>query len=188
MNTQSQDPQRLRALELALQARRETLSDSDQVFLDSALEADPTLRAEVSEMTAFLGDLEPARVSVRPEFKQRLASAVTGWVRDAAFAAPATSQRSVATRNPLVAGWRWLFGRDAAQRNVSWSTLFFGRSLAVYVGAASVVCAFLVLKEPKQEVPRDRPIDRADEHPELEHLLPEKKRGEKEDLRTRKGR
>ena len=184
MTTQPQDPQRLKALELALQARREPLASGDAEFLKQALRADPSLEAEIAEMSAFLGDLEPARVTGRPAFKDRLDSALSSWVRDAAFAGPVTT--GTRSRNPVLRGWQWLFGRDVGQRDVSTSTLFLGRSLAVYLGAASVLAAVLLLGDPAAS-PEAAPIDRA-ERPDVEAPKPDIRREPKEELRTRKGR
>ena len=182
MSTQPQDPQRLKALEIAVHARREALSDDDRRFLERALEADPALRAEVNEMTAFLGGLEPARVGARPEFAGRLRAAVADWGSNSqALSFEASSVSTAGSRNPLVNGWRWLFGRDPEQRDASWSTLLLGRSLAVYVGAASVVCAFLLLRSPSP-APEAPPSDRAQHPQELEHWVPRSPTRDREDL------
>lgn len=146
MNTQAQDPQRLRALELAVQARRETLSEGDRRFLDDYLGAHPDVASEARELTELLGRLQAARLPVRPAFQDKMRAAVAGWVRDEALAprrAPAA-----ASKGWLRARWEWLVGRNEAPEGVSTSTLFLGRSLAFYLGAASVICAFLLLREP----------------------------------------
>ena len=67
--------------------------------------------------------------------------------------------RSASPEGWLAARWRGLLsGRGTP--GVSPSTLLLGRSLAFYLGAACVLCAFLLLREPAQG-PEVRTNDRA---------------------------
>ena len=108
-------------------------------------------------MDALLARLQTGPLSVRPAFQQKLQSAVAGWVRSEALAQPRSSgSRMVGLRDRL----GWLLGRQDSPGGVSGSTLFLGRSLAFYLGATSVICAFLLLREPAQG-PEVRTNDRA---------------------------
>lgn len=176
MNTQPKDAARLRALELAIQARREDLPEEDQRFLASYLSAHPEAESEAREMDALLVRLQTGPLPVSPAFQQKLGAAVAGWVRDEALARP----RSSATLGWLRTRWDWLLGRETAPEGVSGSTLVLGRSLAFYLGAASVICAFLLLREPAQG-PEVRTNDRA--HTLTDDRSPAKRPAPSPDLR-----
>ena len=160
MNTQPQDPQYIRAMELALQGRREELSAEDQAFLDGYLAANPAAVQELRETDALLQRLSAARVTPDQEFTGRLRGAVGAWIREDALSQGA-SQEEVAT-GLLGRCWGWLFGRDEVPESVSGSTLVLGRSLAFYLGAAVVVCVLRLTWDSPPE-PAEWSRDRAHE-------------------------
>ncbi|NRA97634.1 MAG: hypothetical protein HRU14_15675 [Planctomycetes bacterium] len=176
MNTQPQDPQRLRALELAIQARREDLPEQDQRFLVGYFSAHPDVAREAREMDALLTRLQTGPLPVRSGFQQEMRTAVAGWVRDEVLARPQSS----ATEGWLRARWDWLIGRQTSAEGASAPTVFLGRSLAFYLGAASVICAFLLLRGPGGES-EARTMDRA--HTRPHELVPAKKPAPQPDLR-----
>ena len=175
MNTQPRDPQRLRALELSIQARREELPADDQRFLSEYLSAHPEVAEEAREMDLVVSELNPGPLPARPEFTAQLQATVAGWIRDDALARP----RSAGPEGWLAARWRGLLSVRGTP-GVSPSTLVLGRSLAFYLGAACVLCAFLLLREPTQG-PEVRTNDRA--HTLTDDRTQPKERPSKPDLR-----
>jgi len=176
MNAQPQDLQRLRALELAIQTRREELPEQDQRFLADYFSTHPDVAREAREMDAVLASLQTGPLPVRSGFQQEMRTAVAGWVRDEVLARPQSS----ATQGWLRTRWDWLIGRQTAAEEASAPTVFLERSLAFYLGAASVICAFLLLRGPAGES-ETRAIDRA--HTRPHELVPAKKPAPNLDLR-----
>ena len=182
MNTQPQDPQRLRALELALQARREELPEEDRLFLDQYLSEHPEVAAEAKNAGALLAALAPVRLPVRSELRDRMRRDVASWVREDLLERPAvTTTREGAWRGL----WSWLLGRGEA--GPSWSTVMVGRSLAFYMGAAVAICLFLFLRDPGPAEDQNT-VDRTVPIPE--EVIPHKAGPEEEsrDHRGRRGR
>lgn len=141
MNTYPDDPDAVRAAELALAARHGPLGAADQTWLDELLDRRPALRAELAGFESFILRVKVATdIDPSPAFASRVAARLDA-LRPRESAAPAASLRSVFTRlRDLV----WGPSDPMPRPRVSLGTLLVGRALAVYCGAAVVACWFFL--------------------------------------------
>jgi len=162
MSTESQAVERLRALELSLQARREELEPDDRQFLDRYLAAHPDVGREAQVADSLLSRAAGAGVPIRPAFIGRMERAVASWVREDLLSRPPVTTSESGWRR----AWSWMYGtREGASRAISWPTVLLGRSLAFYAGAAVAVCLTLSFSDPE---PFQPVVNTGDHRPLLE--------------------